>query len=140
MAVKKEEGLNIDRMEVIEVLFQKSGRPGRKTGNVEVTVNITDMVKTGTNSVFLKYVYLARYDGIGYIKVEGTSTLSNLDVKKVMKKWESKEPDEKIAEIINTIYYFISPIAITLSTSLGLPPASIPVVVAVSGKEKKVKA
>ena len=140
MAEKQEKGLNIEGMEVIEVLFQKSTRPGKKIGNVDIRLNITDMVKTGTNSIFLRYNYLARYSGIGYIKVEGTINLSNVDVKRVMKKWESKEPDEKIAEIINTIYYFISPIAVTLSTSLGLPPASIPVIGVFGQNEKKVKA
>ncbi len=128
---KNVKGYKIEGIGIDKVLFQKlSMKAGGelKPSSMDFSLNITNFIKMDDRSANLGFRYLVKYMNIGYIDISGKAVISNIPATQLQNAWEKKKSHALFNDILNALYYFVSPVAINLSTSLGLPPALFPLI------------
>lgn len=97
--------------------------------SVDLSLNIVDVKRVSDKEIEIDYVYRAAYSKNTYLSIKGKLNFSNLDAKKTQKQWvdQATLPESLGSEMLSILYFVISPLAVSISTLLGLPPASLPV-------------
>ncbi|MDI6889183.1 MAG: hypothetical protein QMC78_05825 [Methanocellales archaeon] len=106
---------------------------GCKNINNDINIRSTALVKRSTpwgekTVLRAEYSYAINYLGpnIGYIRFEGTADYYDDEkrLEQIKKDWDQgSAPIEILNEVANTMVASVTPLAMNISKSLGLPPA-----------------